>query len=50
MHHRPPLSRTLRKLLREEAGVSFMECALLGSLLLVVGMLMVLALRTGSCI
>ncbi|MET3915024.1 hypothetical protein ABID97_001806 [Variovorax sp. OAS795] len=42
------LPRNFTNLLREDAGMSFMEVALLGSLVVVVGLLLLLAARRGA--
>jgi hypothetical protein len=42
------LPRNFMNLLREDAGMSFMECALIGSLVLVVCLLLVLAIRRSA--
>ncbi len=49
MQNVPPLSRAIRVLVREEAGTSFIEVALLCSLALVLGLLMLQAVRNGTC-
>jgi hypothetical protein len=43
-----PMPRNFTNLLREDAGMSFMEFALIGSLVLVVCLLLVLAVRRGA--
>ena len=42
------LPRTFTNLLREDAGMSFMEFALIGALVLVVCLLLVLAVRRSA--
>jgi len=42
------LPRSFMNLLREDAGMSFMECALIGSLVLVVCLLLLLAVRRNA--
>jgi hypothetical protein len=42
------LPRTFMSLLREDAGMSFMEFALIGSLVMVVCLLVLLALRRSA--
>ena len=42
------LPRSFMNLLREDAGMSFMEFALIGSLVLVVCLLLVLAIRRSA--
>ena len=42
------LPRNVTNLLREDAGMSFMEAALLGSLVVVLGLLLLLATRRGA--
>lgn len=43
-----PLPRTFMNLLREDAGMSFMELALIGALVMVVCLLLLLAIRRSA--
>jgi hypothetical protein len=43
-----PLPRTFMNLLREDAGMSFMEVALIGALVMVVCLLLLLAIRRSA--